>query len=65
MERQARYWTTNGRSCVIQTLESKDLRTNCGNIETHCSDVGPIRRGEPLYGSLRDTDGDGVVCEGL
>lgn len=53
------------QTACIQTLESRDLRTNCTNIEDNCPDVDPIRSGEPLYGSLRDTDNDGVVCEGL
>ena len=53
------------QTACIQTLESRDLRTNCTNVEDNCPDVGPIRSGEPLYGSLRDADNDGVVCEGL
>ena len=53
------------QNACIQTLESRDLRTNCTNIEQNCPDVDPIRTGEPLYGSLRDSDNDGVVCESL
>ncbi len=53
------------QTACIQTLESRDLNKTCGNIRTSCPDVDPIRRGEPLYGSLRDSDNDGVVCESL
>lgn len=53
------------QNACIATLDSNDLRVNCTNIEGNCPDVNPIRRGEPLYESLRDTDNDGVVCEGL
>ena len=53
------------QNACIQTLESRNLRTNCTNIRGNCPDVDPIMRGEPLYGSLRDTDNDGVVCETL
>ena len=53
------------QTACIQTLESRDLRTNCTSIEDNCPSVDPIRRGEPLYGSLRDTDNDGIVCESL
>lgn len=53
------------QTACIATLEAGGYRTNCDNVELYCPDVDPILRGEPLYGSLRDTDSDGIVCEGL
>ena len=52
------------RAC-IGTLEAQGLNKNCTNIRRSCPSVAPIRTGEPLYGYLRDTDRDGVVCESL
>ena len=53
------------QNVCIATLEAEDARINCTNIRRHCPDVEPIQRGEPLYGSLRDPDNDGVTCESL
>lgn len=49
----------------IATLLAGEHRTNCTNVKRYCPDVEPILRGEPLYGSLRDSDGDRTVCESL
>lgn len=53
------------QTACIATLEAGGYRTNCDNVELYCPDVDPILLGEPLYGSLRDADSDGIVCEGL
>lgn len=53
------------QTACIATLQTGGYSTNCGNVERYCPDVDPILRDEPLYGSLRDTDSDGIVCEGL
>lgn len=53
------------QNACIQVLESKNLSTTCTNIAANCPDVDPILKGEPLYGSGRDRDSDGVACEDL
>lgn len=53
------------QTACIATLEAGGYRTNCENVKRYCPDVDPILLGEPLYGSLRDADSDGIVCEGL
>ena len=53
------------QTACICTLAAGEHRTNCTNVKRYCPDVEPILRGEPLYGSLRDSDGDGTVCESL
>ncbi|MDE0261629.1 MAG: DUF1524 domain-containing protein [Bryobacterales bacterium] len=53
------------QTACIATLNAGGYRTNCDNVRRYCPDVDPILRSEPLYGSLRDTDSDGIVCEGL
>ena len=56
---------TAAQTACIATLDAAGDPTNCGNIGRRCPDVGPILRGEPLYGSVRDADNDGIACEGL
>lgn len=53
------------QTACVATLNAGSYSTNCGNVERYCPDVDPILRGEPLFDSLRDTDSDGIVCEGL
>lgn len=53
------------QTACIATLAAGEHRTNCTNVKRYCPDVEPILRGEPLYGSLRDSDNDGIVCESL
>ena len=53
------------QNACIQVLESKKLSITCANIQANCPDVDPILEGEPLYGSGRDRDSDGVACEDL
>ena len=53
------------QTACIATLEAGGYRSNCDSVGRYCPDVDPILRGEPLYGSLRDADSDGIVCEGL
>ena len=56
---------TAAQTACIATLNAGGYRTSCDNVEHYCPDVGPILRGEPLYGSVRDADTDGIVCEDL
>ena len=53
------------QTACIATLAAGEHRTNCTNVRRYCQNVEPILRGEPLYGSLRDSDNDGIVCESL
>ena len=36
-------------------------RITCAEARAH--GIAPVRRGHPAYQYMRDTDGDGVVCE--
>ena len=36
-------------------------RITCAEARAH--GIAPVHRGHPAYEYMRDTDGDGVVCE--
>ena len=55
----------DAQTACIAILAAGEHRTNCTNVRRYCPDVEPILRGEPLYVSLWDSDGDGIVCESL
>ena len=41
--------------------DNRNGRITCAEARHHC--IAPVPRGHPAYPSMRDGDGDGVVCE--
>ena len=46
---------------LVMWDDNDNGRITCGEARAH--GIAPVHRGHPAYEYMRDSDGDGVVCE--